>query len=103
MAPGIATAVTASGAASIQGTLRGSCTELDLFFEAGAGLTSNQMIAPPVFPSPGDTATYRRCSSGTRIASSVRRDRKSTRLNSSHVEISYAVFCLKKKKNEIFK
>src|SRR6266403_4127134 len=27
------------------------------------------------------------------------RDRKSTRLNSSHVEISYAVFCLKQKKN----
>src|SRR5204863_8163251 len=27
----------------------------------------------------------------------VREDRKSTRLNSSHVEISYAVFCLKKK------
>src|SRR5207253_11218907 len=27
----------------------------------------------------------------------VRRDRKSTRLNSSHVAISYAVFCLKKK------
>src|SRR5438874_1514849 len=29
-------------------------------------------------------------------------DRKSTRLNSSHVEISYAVFCLKKKKNIIY-
>src|SRR3989442_8614350 len=29
------------------------------------------------------------------------RDRKSTRLNSSHVRISYAVFCLKKKKNII--
>src|SRR5690554_7409697 len=28
-------------------------------------------------------------------------DRKSTRLNSSHVRISYAVFCLKKKKNNI--
>src|SRR6266403_2943912 len=28
----------------------------------------------------------------------VDQDRKSTRLNSSHVEISYAVFCLKKKK-----
>src|SRR5437868_13049751 len=27
----------------------------------------------------------------------LRRDRKSTRLNSSHVSISYAVFCLKKK------
>src|SRR5438874_7040049 len=29
-----------------------------------------------------------------------RKDRKSTRLNSSHVEISYAVFCLKKKKKK---
>src|SRR5690349_22212619 len=28
-------------------------------------------------------------------------DRKSTRLNSSHVEISYAVFCLKKKKKRL--
>src|SRR5438874_12596113 len=33
---------------------------------------------------------------GTTTAASL--DRKSTRLNSSHVEISYAVFCLKKKK-----
>src|SRR6266496_5746009 len=30
----------------------------------------------------------------------ARSDRKSTRLNSSHVEISYAVFCLKKKKKK---
>src|SRR3712207_7913288 len=30
----------------------------------------------------------------------VRRDRKITRLNSSHANISYAVFCLKKKKNQ---
>src|SRR3712207_7785628 len=28
-------------------------------------------------------------------------DRKSTRLNSSHANISYAVFCLKKKKNDV--
>src|SRR2546430_12286758 len=28
-------------------------------------------------------------------------DRKSTRLNSSHSQISYAVFCLKKKKNKV--
>src|SRR5690606_42165385 len=34
-----------------------------------------------------------------RLAAQVaREDRKSTRLNSSHVKISYAVFCLKKKK-----
>src|SRR5688572_32538329 len=32
-------------------------------------------------------------------AALVGRDRKSTRLNSSHSQISYAVFCLKKKKN----
>src|SRR5438874_7436064 len=31
------------------------------------------------------------------IVSAAMADRKSTRLNSSHVEISYAVFCLKKK------
>src|SRR5256885_2885947 len=30
----------------------------------------------------------------------VQRDRKSTRLNSSHLVISYAVFCLKKKKTQ---
>src|SRR5690606_41385843 len=33
-----------------------------------------------------------------RQAPFLHRDRKSTRLNSSHVKISYAVFCLKKKK-----
>src|SRR5947209_14510154 len=32
----------------------------------------------------------------------VRKDRKSTRLNSSHANISYAVFCLKKKKEGDF-
>src|SRR5690242_21103340 len=31
----------------------------------------------------------------------ARQDRKSTRLNSSHMSISYAVFCLKKKKKKI--
>src|SRR5437773_6814552 len=35
------------------------------------------------------------------VLGSRRRDRKSTRLNSSHITISYAVFCLKKKKEEI--
>src|SRR2546427_3793317 len=33
------------------------------------------------------------------IATRAASDRKSTRLNSSHSQISYAVFCLKKKKN----
>src|SRR5690606_41772436 len=33
---------------------------------------------------------------GEDVEEGARRDRKSTRLNSSHVKISYAVFCLKK-------
>src|SRR5207302_9251742 len=40
-----------------------------------------------------------RCSSSISLAASCK-DRKSTRLNSSHVKISYAVFCLKKKKKK---
>src|SRR5256885_12579189 len=46
---------------------------------------------PQCLPSPGGAAVRRR-------ARQLRRDRKSTRLNSSHLVISYAVFCLKKKK-----
>src|SRR5690349_21871095 len=42
-------------------------------------------------------ATWTACS---RCSPRTRPDRKSTRLNSSHVEISYAVFCLKKKKKK---
>src|SRR5947209_10825745 len=43
---------------------------------------------------PGFRTAHRR---GTMAGGSL--DRKSTRLNSSHANISYAVFCLKKKKN----
>src|SRR5438876_5897891 len=39
-----------------------------------------------------------RATSARRPCALVARDRKSTRLNSSHPSISYAVFCLKKKK-----
>src|SRR5256885_5775749 len=38
-----------------------------------------------------------RLASGSAFTKWARRDRKSTRLNSSHLVISYAVFCLKKK------
>src|SRR5690606_41665144 len=54
---------------------------------------------------------YSLCTSASRVAvesardavepAGVAVDRKSTRLNSSHVKISYAVFCLKKKKNRM--
>src|SRR5699024_12186202 len=38
-----------------------------------------------------------RCGTGSRPCDAQHPDRKSTRLNSSHVSISYAAFCLKKK------
>src|SRR5256886_4120495 len=38
---------------------------------------------------------------GILLVSSIAQDRKSTRLNSSHSQISYAVFCLKKKNNSL--
>src|SRR5690606_40533689 len=41
-----------------------------------------------------------RATTANRSLAALRRDRKSTRLNSSHVKISYAVFCLKKKKQQ---
>src|SRR5690606_41241305 len=46
------------------------------------------------------TTSMRRCFSAAEQPSAINEyiDRKSTRLNSSHVKISYAVFCLKKKK-----
>src|SRR5690349_23494167 len=50
---------------------------------------------------PGGSAATARAGGGRpRGRCGAWRDRKSTRLNSSHVEISYAVFCLKKKKIE---
>src|SRR3712207_8012322 len=51
--------------------------------------------APQRAPPGGCPAQPRRGRGGRR-----RGDRKSTRLNSSHANISYAVFCLKKKKNK---
>src|SRR3989454_4813070 len=53
--------------------------------ERGVGLAQRDHVAP--------------C--GEALAADRHGDRKSTRLNSSHLVISYAVFCLKKKKKEI--
>src|SRR5205085_12399237 len=46
----------------------------------------------------GSSAARTSCTA--RSSACTRSDRKSTRLNSSHSQISYAVFCLKKKKNK---
>src|SRR5437773_9632285 len=50
-------------------------------------------------PSPPATMRGRLRLPDARIEPGVIGDRKSTRLNSSHITISYAVFCLKKKTN----
>src|SRR5438309_5361654 len=49
---------------------------------------------------PGSCAPGRATSACPGPCHGHRRDRKSTRLNSSHSSISYAVFCLKKKKKK---
>src|SRR2546430_12933843 len=55
-------------------------------------------------PDRGEAFPYGRCRPAaqtehmTRAEGQAHEDRKSTRLNSSHSQISYAVFCLKKKK-----
>src|SRR5216683_6157649 len=49
---------------------------------------------------PGSAARACACRGSGARTGCPGRDRKSTRLNSSHDQISYAVFCLKKKKNE---
>src|SRR2546430_12226479 len=54
-----------------------------------------------LFRSLGCAVIWLSCSTSQRIRcdKNIGRDRKSTRLNSSHSQISYAVFCLKKKKH----
>src|SRR5437868_12365830 len=58
---------------------------------------SDATVTVPVF---GSTDTWTPFCS--RTSSPSLRDRKSTRLNSSHVSISYAVFCLKKKNKILY-
>src|SRR2546430_13285603 len=55
-------------------------------------------ISPRGGGPPNTISTHGRASSGNTTLGSSAADRKSTRLNSSHSQISYAVFCLKKKK-----
>src|SRR5690606_42067653 len=57
-------------------------------------------LRPGRLPRPGPARAQDSVLRGARPPSAARqrgKDRKSTRLNSSHVKISYAVFCLKKK------
>src|SRR5690606_24495910 len=73
----------------------------DTIIDPGANLPAGSMHAATgvLFDgeNPGDMAAAIDRAMGLRRYPAIWRDRKSTRLNSSHVKISYAVFCLKKK------
>src|SRR5439155_20340420 len=81
---------------------------LDLILEMRAATAARRVLGPRIFTAgpilddaPGDWPLRMRVKTaqdGTAVK--IRGDRKSTRLNSSHVAISYAVFCLKKKKTQ---
>src|SRR5690349_24209876 len=62
---------------------------------AGASMKTTQRYGTGIRRS-GEIGSRKQSASGGGSTT----DRKSTRLNSSHVEISYAVFCLKKKKKK---
>src|SRR5690349_23043215 len=66
---------------------------------SGPSVTVTGWPAVSAVASPSGRASTRK-TSFCRCSREKITDRKSTRLNSSHVEISYAVFCLKKKKKK---
>src|SRR5258708_13909966 len=68
--------------------------DVDQAFDAGLELDEGAVVGDV-----GDAALEARSDRIFGLDALHRRDRKSTRLNSSHQIISYAVFCLKKKKN----
>src|SRR2546430_7178694 len=62
-------------------------------------LPISNTVLPVLLRSPLSRTNASKCGDIGKIGFSIRDgDRKSTRLNSSHSQISYAVFCLKKKK-----
>src|SRR2546426_7260491 len=60
-------------------------------------ISSRLLLAAPSVPRATLICAFSSAATG---ANPLARDRKSTRLNSSHLVISYAVFCLKKKKKK---
>src|SRR5687768_17941376 len=61
---------------------------------------SNERSTPALQRSAADDELVARIQRGDELSFDTLLDRKSTRLNSSHGYISYAVFCLKKKKKK---
>src|SRR3989442_11684577 len=73
-----------------------------LFRSTSSSSTSGVLESPPICATLSAVRTVAPATVRTadNVAQMGGEDRKSTRLNSSHVRISYAVFCLKKKKKK---
>src|SRR6202051_4771953 len=80
-----------------------SCCALCFFFVNDTATTEIYTLslhdALPISVSRSRISPIRMASGSWRMSARRRLDRKSTRLNSSHMSISYAVFCLKKQNN----
>src|SRR5690606_40173395 len=79
---------------------------VSFFFQAEDGIrdfhvTGVQTCALPISTGHAYDSDGGRALAGAITSLMTSTDRKSTRLNSSHVKISYAVFCLKKKKTRL--
>src|SRR6202522_4326653 len=83
-----------------EGVFRRLC--LCFFFNDTATTEIYTLSLHDALPISGQADRLLRSPGGPRVASADRegRDRKSTRLNSSHDDISYAVFCLKEKDSQ---
>src|SRR2546427_5851803 len=79
-------------AAENRGMNEGCELTMRMLREAGFGRVTK-------LPSDGQPGIFATLDAGAPRTLGLYLDRKSTRLNSSHSQISYAVFCLKKKKN----
>src|SRR5690606_39758989 len=79
----------------------GEASQVDEIVVTGSRLQRSGLDAPtPTMAITAETIEAKGITNVVDILNEMPQDRKSTRLNSSHVKISYAVFCLKKKKNK---
>src|SRR2546430_4400556 len=82
--------------------VRGRCERSPTFVNKSRHCAARRLIRfnPSAWPSRIAVVGERKCTCVSAVTHPCE-DRKSTRLNSSHSQISYAVFCLKKKKTKL--
>src|SRR5438034_2562598 len=79
---------------------RSQTASIPVVFTSAADPVATGLVASLVRPGGNATGAFQGLQDAEQTRFELIRDRKSTRLNSSHTVISYAVFCLKKKKKK---